>query len=254
MERLVREGICVMVERLTALDRKALAFFYLKHPDQFFSIRRRARIPLRMGRQADFGGKRREREQWFSVSVRDCNPRGTLKGEKTMLDRLKTLFSEQRKDDAPEGSERKTHIAACVLLLEAAHADNECTSKEMAQVVATLESKYAIQEEFVKELIAFARVERKKAVDLWQFTNHLNQHMSSSERLGIMTDVWRIIHVDGVLEGHEDHFAHKLGNLLHLTHKQLIEAKLKARENPERKTEDGLDRAREDDRLGLGGK
>lgn len=153
-----------------------------------------------------------------------------------MLDRLKALFSEQRKDAAPKESERKTHIAACVLLLEAAHADNDCTSMEMAQVIATLESKYAIREEFVKELIDLARVEREKAVDLWQFTDHLNQHLSPAGRLGIMTDVWRIIHVDGVLEGHEDHFAHKLGNLLRLTHKQLIEAKLKARENPEWKT------------------
>jgi uncharacterized tellurite resistance protein B-like protein len=45
-----------------------------------------------------------------------------------------------------------------------------------------------------------------------------------------MESVWRVIHIDGRLEGHEDHFAHKLANLLRLTHKELIDAKISARE------------------------
>lgn len=146
-----------------------------------------------------------------------------------MFDRLKNLFIEPKKNHAPEEAERQTRIAACVLLLEAAGADNDCASVEMDQVAATLETRYAISNESLDELIDLARAEREKAVDLWQFTNHLNQHLSAAERLGVMTDVWQVIQADDRLEGHEDHFAHKLGNLLRLTHQQLIEAKLEAR-------------------------
>ena len=50
------------------------------------------------------------------------------------------------------------------------------------------------------------------------------------EKMEVMEAVWRIIHIDGQLEKHEDHFAHKLSNLLRLTHKELIDAKIKARQ------------------------
>jgi uncharacterized tellurite resistance protein B-like protein len=44
-----------------------------------------------------------------------------------------------------------------------------------------------------------------------------------------MESVWGIILIDDHLEAHEDHFAHKLANLLRLSHSELIDAKLRAR-------------------------
>lgn len=49
------------------------------------------------------------------------------------------------------------------------------------------------------------------------------------EKVIVMESVWRIIHIDAHLESHEDHFAHKLANLLRLTHAELINAKIKAK-------------------------
>lgn len=126
--------------------------------------------------------------------------------------------------------EIKKHVAACVLLLEAAHADGTCTEEEMEHIVRALPSKFGLTADCVKELIELAHAERAEAMDLWQFTNRINKNCSPREKLAIMEDVWRIIHMDGQLEKHEDYFAHKLANLLHLTHKELIDAKLKARE------------------------
>jgi uncharacterized tellurite resistance protein B-like protein len=42
--------------------------------------------------------------------------------------------------------------------------------------------------------------------------------------------IWRIAFADGNLDKHEDYLVHKLAKLLRLTHKQLIEAKLRAKE------------------------
>ena len=146
-----------------------------------------------------------------------------------MFERLKQLLS-QPGETAPADTAQKNRIAACVLLLEAAHVDGDCTLEEMDHVVETLKTKYEIPEDYLEELIELAHAEREKAIDLGQFTNHLNQTLSRKERLSIMEDVWRVIHADGMLERHEDHFAHKLANLLRLTHSQLIEAKVRARE------------------------
>ena len=149
-----------------------------------------------------------------------------------MFDLIKKLISSKsdKKEDSQEERELKRNIAACVLLIEAAYIDNECSEDEMDHVIATLKSKFGLSHEYADELIDLAHEERKNAVDLWQFTNHMNQNYSQEEKIEVMEDVWRIIHIDGQLEQHEDYFAHKLANLLRLTHKQLIDAKLKARE------------------------
>lgn len=124
----------------------------------------------------------------------------------------------------------KVHIAAGVLLLEAAHADSKCTEEEMEHVVATLRSKFNLTPEYAEELIQMAHTARDKALDLWQFTNQVNQHFSAEEKVAILEDVWRIIHLDGQLDKHEDYIARKLANLPHLSHKQFIDAKIKARQ------------------------
>ena len=133
--------------------------------------------------------------------------------------------------ESPEDQEQKKHIAAGVLLLEAAHIDNECTEEEMEHIVSTLRAKFDLSDGCVAELLEMAHEDRNEAIELWQFTNHINQHFSKAEKIAVMEDVWRIIFMDGQLEMHEDHYAHKLAKLLRLSHKQMIDAKLKAREH-----------------------
>ena len=132
--------------------------------------------------------------------------------------------------EIPVDNVEKTQIAACVLLLEAAHIDNECTDQEMEHIITTLQNHFSITQETVTELVELAHTHRKNSVDLWEFTNHMNQKYSREEKIAVLEAVWRIIHLDGQLEMHEDHFAHKLANLLRLNHKELIDAKLKARD------------------------
>ena len=132
--------------------------------------------------------------------------------------------------ESREDQDRQKHIAAGVLLLEAAHVDNECSEEELEHIVATLKDRFALSGDCVGDLLDLARADRSQSVDLWQFTSYINRHYSPEEKRAVMEDVWRIILLDGKLDKREDHFAHKLADLLHLTHEQMIAAKLKARE------------------------
>lgn len=147
-----------------------------------------------------------------------------------MLDLIKNIFSGSA-DNKPdlEKSREDAHVALCVLLLEAAHVDGECSNEEKEHVAETLIKECNIPKEQIDELIASGYQERKESVDLFRFTRYMNNNFSKAEKIAAMEAVWRIIHIDGRLESHEDHFAHKLANLLRLTHKELIDAKLKAR-------------------------
>jgi uncharacterized tellurite resistance protein B-like protein len=142
----------------------------------------------------------------------------------------KTLLNDRGSLETGLDNDERTRIAASVILLEAAQADHECTEAELNHVVATLSSDFDLSRKYVEELLEMAHQERSRAVDLFEFTNHINNEFSKEEKKSVLEAVWRIIHIDGILEKHEDHFVRKLTHLLRLTHKDMIDAKLKARE------------------------
>ena len=139
------------------------------------------------------------------------------------------ISSKPGASDSGPGKEERTRIAAGVILLEAAYADHECTDDELNHVIETLRSDFNLSKKHAEDLLELAHRERSQAIDLFEFTNHINSEFSKEEKKAVLEAVWRIIHSDGQLEKHEDHFARKLTHLLRLTHKDMIDAKLKAR-------------------------
>ena len=146
-----------------------------------------------------------------------------------MIGLIKKILGDDSQE-ATSTSEEEAHVALCVLMIEAAHIDGECSDEEMAHVIATLTDNCGVSKQEITELIEQAYQKRKDSIDLFSFTRYMNQNYSKEEKLRVMESVWRVIHIDGRLEGHEDHFAHKLANLLRLTHKELIDSKIRARE------------------------
>ncbi len=148
-----------------------------------------------------------------------------------MIDMLKNIFSNttsEKKDS--KSNELTVETALCVLLLETAHADGECSDEEKNQLVLTLTKQFNSDPASINELIENSYAQREEAVDIFKFTRHMNNTLSKEEKCEAMESVWRIILTDGQLEAHEDHFAHKLANLLRLSHTELIDCKIRARE------------------------
>lgn len=147
-----------------------------------------------------------------------------------MLDLIKKILGKTAEQKAAkDDSAQEAHVALCVLLLEAAHVDGECSDEEMEHVISTLTKECGVPRQEIDELIASSHQKRNDAVDLFRFTRYMNNNFTKDEKISVMESVWRIIHIDAHLKPHEDHFAHKLANLLRLTHTELINAKIKAR-------------------------
>ena len=147
-----------------------------------------------------------------------------------MFDLIKKIIGNSTEEkNTGNNNEQDAHIALCVLLLEAAHVDGECSDEEMEHIVSTLTTECNVSRQDIDELIASGQKERKDSVDLFRFTRYMNNNFSKDEKIAVMESVWRIIHIDAHLEAHEDHFAHKLANLLRLTHSDLIDAKIRAK-------------------------
>ena len=160
-----------------------------------------------------------------------------------MIDLIKHFFSKDALGSRPAPSgdpSRDIRVATCALLLEMARADGKFSDSERSQIIQTLEGVYGLSEEAADELISATRETLKESIDLWHFTNLINQNYSAEEKIQVIEMVWRLAYADGILEEHEDYLLHQLANLLHLTHKQLIDAKLKVLHGDTSKKDAGL--------------
>lgn len=142
-----------------------------------------------------------------------------------MLSRIVSLFAPEVRETAADHAER-LRLATCVIMLEAAGADNEFAPGECEHIIATLKDRFELTQGDAEELIQYSQARRAESSDLWKFTNIINQACKNDEKMDILREVWRVIYVDGTLDGHEDYLAHKLAKLLNLNHPQLIETKM----------------------------
>ncbi|MFQ6113096.1 MAG: TerB family tellurite resistance protein [bacterium] len=147
-----------------------------------------------------------------------------------MIDWIKRVLGAEQEDESSVPEEAQQHdvrIAACALFLEMANIDGEFSDTERKNVCTMLKQEHDLSEQQVAELAEAAEKELKEAIDLWHFTNLINKNYSEEEKIRVVELLWKLIYADGKLDQHEDYLIRKLAKLLGLTHKQLIEAKLK---------------------------
>jgi uncharacterized tellurite resistance protein B-like protein len=149
-----------------------------------------------------------------------------------MIGSIKKFFEKAQAADSTAGEPATDHdirVATCALFLEMANIDGEFTEEEQRNIITILKENYQMSDEHTDELMTAAREELDRSLDYWQFANLINQNYSAEEKVEIIEMAWRIVYVDGRLDKHEDYLMHKLSKLLHISHKQFIDAKLKAK-------------------------
>lgn len=125
--------------------------------------------------------------------------------------------------------DKSIQIATCAILLEAANADDNISDVEMSCIRKALKKFHNLESDEINELIALTREQAEGAIDIWQFTNLINQTYNTEEKMRLMEHIWIVILSDGTLDQFEDYIARKLKPLLRLDHKEWIDTKLNAR-------------------------
>ena len=147
-----------------------------------------------------------------------------------MLTKIKDFFNNNASlsaDNNSDKKETKIQVAACALLLEMASIDDEFSETERKGIVAILEKEFGLADKMAKEVMVLAELELKENVDVWQFTSLINQNYSPDEKMQLIELVWKVVYADGHLDKHEDYLVKKLSRMLTLSHKEMIDAKLK---------------------------
>lgn len=146
-----------------------------------------------------------------------------------MLGAFKNIFDGTKQNESSQDRETKLKVATCVILLEAATADSNFSSEEQGKIIEILKSRFAMDDEAVKELIDESESQRQGSTDLWYFTNLINENLDNDEKYNLMEQVWEVIYSDGTLDKFENYIAHKLLNMLNLDHSRFIDLKMKVK-------------------------
>lgn len=142
-----------------------------------------------------------------------------------MLKRLLQVFSPTTEQAADES--QRIPLAAAVLLLEVAHADGEFHPEEEKLIGTLLAERFAVAPELQEELLELAHQQRNDSSGLHQFTREINAAFTQPEKERIIEAIWQLVYADGRLDRYEDALMRQLGTLIGLSHRQLIDAKLR---------------------------
>ena len=152
-----------------------------------------------------------------------------------MLDAIKSFFSDTMEPVSPEEevAEPDVRLAACALLIEIAHADDEFTDDEAQHLLSAVRRQYGLDATEAEQLLDLAESERASAVDLWQFTKLIKQSYSLGQKMVLVEVMWGLVYSDGELSSHEESLMRRVCHLLDLAPGYLSQVR--------KKMEDGKD-------------
>jgi uncharacterized tellurite resistance protein B-like protein len=161
-----------------------------------------------------------------------------------MLDAIKSFFKSSMTPPAhteANASRKDIRLAACALLVELAHADDEFTAEEREHLESAVQRQFGLEAAEAQRLLALAEQERRQAVDLWQFTNLIAENYSVGQKVVLAEIMWGLAHSDGELASREDYLMRKICNLLRLEPGYLAEARKRAEGSRTERPSRGID-------------
>lgn len=155
-----------------------------------------------------------------------------------LIDSIKRLLGKERPAEeraaaqpSPQPSVDPLHLAACVLLLDVAHADGEFSDAERTHLEDVLERHFALPREAGRALMELAEKERRNAVDHFRFTSQLQRSYDTGQKMVLAEIMWGVVLADGKIAEHEHYLTRKISNLLELEPGYLSAAKDAAARN-----------------------
>ena len=148
-----------------------------------------------------------------------------------MIKRIKDLLSNfsNQEEDVEEEKISSLDKACSALLIEVAYADKIFDESEIISLKESLKETYDIDDIIIDELISDAKKTVDESTSLYEYTRVVNDEFEYSDKLELLSRIWRLAFADGNLDKYEDHLIRKISDLIHISHSDFIKIKLKNR-------------------------
>ncbi len=155
----------------------------------------------------------------------------TDSGPLLMISTIKKYFDKQIASGTESGdtTKHRLQVATAAMLIEMARADFDVHPEEIEEVTQAVQTTFGLSQADTEELIRLAEEEAKQATDYYQFTSLINKGFSQQEKIQVVELMWQVAYADGHMDKYEDHLVRRLANLMHVSHKDFIAAKHRAR-------------------------
>lgn len=141
------------------------------------------------------------------------------------------LFTRDEPDSAKTEVDEQESLAfaAAMLLFEVAWADHEVTPEELARIDASLQFLFGVSQGTAQRVAERARIEHVEATSMYPFTREVKDALNAEERYKLMVALWRIALSDEDLGTYEESAIRSISELLYVSHRDFIRAKLEAK-------------------------
>ncbi len=132
--------------------------------------------------------------------------------------------------DLRQSDSHRLQVATGALLIEMMRTDVECTEGERTVVVTALQAKFDLTVEETHDLVALAEAEADDAIDHYQFTSLIKTAFSPEQKRKVVEYLWAVAYADENVDKHEEYLVRKISDLIGVSHREFIEAKLRVRD------------------------
>lgn len=148
-----------------------------------------------------------------------------------MIKRIKDLLSNfsNQEEDIEDEKISSLDKACSALLIEVAYADKIFDESEIISLKESLKETYDIDDIIIDELISDAKKTVDESTSLYEYTRVVNDEFEYSDKLELLSRIWRLAFADGNLDKYEDHLIRKISDLIHISHSDFIKIKLENR-------------------------
>ncbi len=147
-----------------------------------------------------------------------------------MLVTIKQFFTDHLQVEQAESEQHQQkaiRLATAALLFEVSRADFQMGEQEQKTILAALKKQFMLPEQDLNELANLARSEVEASISMHQFTGLVNQSYDYSQKLTLIESMWQVAFADGELDKYEDYLIRKVADLIHVSHVDFIQRKLK---------------------------
>ncbi|WP_438971236.1 TerB family tellurite resistance protein [Methylophaga sp.] len=147
-----------------------------------------------------------------------------------MIEKLKQIFSTTLGADTDAmlaDKEQAKKLAAVALMVEIIAVDDEQHEAEKKMLRQILAQQFAVSSQVADALIEKAEQAHEEATDFFRFTSEINEFFDAEEKIDLIESFWKLAWADEHIHELEQHVIRRLANLLHVSHKDFIAAKLR---------------------------
>jgi uncharacterized tellurite resistance protein B-like protein len=164
----------------------------------------------------------------------------TGKGRVLMVKKLKHLLrSVMGPPSRPDVEQPGLAHALAALLYEVARMDLNVADEDLQTARVALTDLAGVDDAQARTLLEAAAADHGRLTSYHDLVSAVNRDLPPDRKVQLIEHMWRVAHVDGSLDPHEDHLVRKISDLLYVPHIQCMLARQRAREGTVPPTDEG---------------